>query len=245
MLLCISHNKGCRYYLGEWKNEIFTPRLHARMNWCDQDVFAPESLLTPDGRRVMWAWCIGGGDGWNGIQSLPRELSLPEDGVLRIRPLRELEQLRQAPRREASLLVKAEVPCPLPDMEGDAIELAATFRQGEARRCGVRLLCDRNQGKGIDVMVEPRSSRLELGATTAPLELGAGEDIRLRIFVDRGIVEVFANDRQAVMRRHDYAPQDVGVCLLSEGGATEIREAVGWQMRAVDPADVQDPGSGR
>ena len=29
------------------------------------------------------------------IQSLPRELSLPDDGILRISPLRELESLRQ------------------------------------------------------------------------------------------------------------------------------------------------------
>ena len=28
------------------------------------------------------------------IQSLPRELSLPDDGILRISPLRELESLR-------------------------------------------------------------------------------------------------------------------------------------------------------
>ena len=31
------------------------------------------------------------------IQSLPRELSLPADGILRIRPLRELEALRYDP----------------------------------------------------------------------------------------------------------------------------------------------------
>ena len=42
MLLCISHNKGCRYYLGEWKNEKFTTHFHARMNWSGTDFFAPE-----------------------------------------------------------------------------------------------------------------------------------------------------------------------------------------------------------
>ena len=90
MLLCISHTLGCRYYLGEWKNEKFTPDFHARMNWHGWDFFAPESVLTPDGRRVMWAWC-NLGTPQSGIQSLPRELSLPADGMLRIKPLRELE----------------------------------------------------------------------------------------------------------------------------------------------------------
>ena len=68
MLLCISHQIGCRYYLGDWDAaaEQFVPRVHGRMNWrrpgqsltepVYRDFFAPESVLTPDGRRVMWAW---------------------------------------------------------------------------------------------------------------------------------------------------------------------------------------------
>ena len=68
MLLCISHPFGCRYYLGDWdpEHEQFVPETHGRMNWRrpDQsifdtdyrDFFAPESVRTPDGRRVMWAW---------------------------------------------------------------------------------------------------------------------------------------------------------------------------------------------
>ena len=95
MLLCISHMVGCRYYIGDWdaRAEQFVPEQH---------FFAPESLLSPDGRRVMWAWCatLGQTDGEMNrqtIQSLPRELSLPDDGILRIKPLRELESLRYDP----------------------------------------------------------------------------------------------------------------------------------------------------
>src|SRR4029077_8080039 len=104
MLLCISHSLGCRYYLGEWKNEKFTPNFHARMNWHGLDCFAPESLLAADGRRVMWAWCHLN-HVQSGVQCLPRELSLPEDGVLRIKPLRELESLRQDHKTEDDFTV--------------------------------------------------------------------------------------------------------------------------------------------
>lgn len=68
MLLCISHHLGCRYYIGDWDAEAeqFVPEIHGRMNWRREnqsvfgppwrvDFFAPESVLTPDGRRVMWA----------------------------------------------------------------------------------------------------------------------------------------------------------------------------------------------
>jgi sucrose-6-phosphate hydrolase SacC (GH32 family) len=120
MLLCISHSHGCRYYLGEWDTECeqFVPESHHRMNWHPAgvpphrgkpphfalqhtDFFAPESLLIEDGRRVMWAWLPTLDLALQGktIQSLPRELSLGDDGKLRIAPLRELASLRdKAPK---------------------------------------------------------------------------------------------------------------------------------------------------
>ena len=94
MLLCISHRLGCRYYLGDFKDEKYLPDFQAMMSWNGNNFFAPESVLSKDGRRVMWAWLLNLPIAPCGIQSLPRELELPEDGVLRIRPLRELQSLR-------------------------------------------------------------------------------------------------------------------------------------------------------
>ena len=86
------------------------------MNWARWDFFALESLLDPDGLRVMWAWCTQSkrhaevdrerdvnapmrGNIQPAIESL-RELNLPKDGILRIRPLRELGQLRSNQNRK-------------------------------------------------------------------------------------------------------------------------------------------------
>lgn len=249
MLLCISHIRGCRYYLGDWENEQFVPGFHARMNWSLSEAmkdgdhggeyFAPESLLTPDGRRVMWAWLFAMskkriGETWHEAMSLARELSLPEDGVLRIKPLRELEQLRYNPVSEDNIVVEEGLPYRLKTVSGDAIEVMLTIKQGEAKRYGVRLLCDKESRKGLDLVIEPGAKNIKLGSTTAPFELNHGEDILLRVFVDRSIVEVFANDRQAVVKQHEYAPGEVGVCLFSEGGKMNVREAKGWQMKAVN-----------
>ena len=246
MLMCISHNKGCRYYLGDWKDEKFTPDFHGWMNWHKGDVdsthghggdvFASESLLTPDGRRVMWAWLFAQSklrvsDNWQEVLSLPRELSLPEDGVLRIKPLRELEQLREDPKTESEIRVQADTPYRLKEISGDTIELMLTIKQGEAKRYGVKLLCDEDNGKGLDVVVEPSSKILQVGKSKAPLELSDGEDINLRIFIDRSVVEVFANERQAVVWQHPYQPGEVGVCLFTEGGLMEVPEVKSWHMK--------------
>lgn len=246
MLLCISHNKGCRYYIGDWKDENFCPDFHGWMNWhkgeVDSvhghggDVFAPETLLTPDGRRVMWAWLFAQSKmrmskNWQEVISLPRELSLPEDGILRIKPLRELEQLRYATKTVANVCVKADTAFRLKHISGDTIEMMVTIEQGEARRYGIRVLCDKNNRKGLDVVVEPEAKSLHVGSATAPLELAKDEKIEVRIFIDRSVIEVFVNNRQAVAWQHAYTAGDVGVCLFSEGGPMEVSKITSWQMK--------------
>lgn len=237
MLLCISHKRGCRYYLGDWKNEQFTPDVHQRMNWSGIDYFAPESLLTPDGRRVMWAWCVGGDRAplWGGILSLPRELSLATDGTLRIQPLRELELLRYNQGIVRNLSVDATKPKALDADLGEAFELSIVIRPGQATGVGVRIHSDSKTGAGIDVTVDPVHKLLQLGDTKAPLEIPAGEDIALRIFVDHNCIEVFANDRQAIFKQHEHAAEAVGVRFVAVGGAMEVVEARSWRMQPSNP----------
>ena len=224
MLLCISHPYGCRYYLGDWDadSEQFVPESHGRMNWrrpeqsvyatLDRDYFAPESVLTPDGRRVMWAWLRSLHDdiAERSVQSLPRELSLGADGGLRINPLRELESLRYDPVVLRDLTVAAAdtddamlaVPA-LTELDGDAYEIRITVDQAEARRkrFGIQLFAD-EASEGLPILLLPEYSKLRVGSTEAPFsvsELDEGEDLVLRIFIDKYLVEVFVNDRQAVV----------------------------------------------
>ncbi|MCP4640835.1 MAG: hypothetical protein GY851_10395, partial [bacterium] len=89
MVLFISHNLGCQYYLGQYKDNQFFPETHGRMTWVDNAFFAPESVLDDKGRRIMWAWIFDQRDGatrdasgWSGTMSLPRVLWLGEDKTL-------------------------------------------------------------------------------------------------------------------------------------------------------------------
>ncbi len=224
MLLCISHPYGCRYYLGDWdaQNEQFLPQSHGRMNWrrpeqslyaaLDRDFFAPESLRTPDGRRVMWAWLRSMHDdiAERTIQSLPRELHLSADGSLRMNPLRELESLRYDPVVYDDVIVEAAdtdeavlKSKPLAELNGDSFEIRITVDRTEAlrKRFGVQLFAD-EKNYGLPILVLPEYGRLRVGDTEAPFsvdELSEDEDLSLRIYVDKYLVEVFVNDRQAVV----------------------------------------------
>ena len=230
MLLCISHQMGCRYYLGNFKDEKYLPEFHAMMNWKDWNFFAPESLLTHDGRRVMWAWCRLEG-AQSAIQSLPRELSLPDDGVLRIKPLRELRKLRYDEKNEGNITVKSNSSRMLKDISGDTVELRVTIKPTSAKEYGVSVLCDKD-GKGFPVTFKPESKVLTMGEIKPPFELKKGEDLNLRIFLDKGMVEVFVNDRQGAIYMHKHNPENVGVSLFSKGGDITAK-VKGWKMKSI------------
>jgi len=69
-----------------------------------------------------------------------------------------------------------------------------------------------------------------------PLQLGADEPLRLRVFVDKSVVEVFANGRQAVMRRIYPSREDsVGVALFSNAGPASVTTLEAWDMMPSNP----------
>lgn len=232
MLLCISHQLGCRYYLGDFKGEQFLPDFHAMMNWRKWEYFAPESLLTADGRRVMWAWCHLEYP-QTGMQSLPRELSLPEDGVLRIKPLRELETLRRDEKRVAGISLPSGVAQPLAGISGDAVELQVSFQPGAAEAFGVEVYCDAAGQQGFPIRLEPAGQKLRLGAMDVPCELLPGKTAELRVFLDKSMIEVFVNDRQAAVASHQYGAGNLGIQLISQGSGAVAREVKAWGMRSI------------
>ena len=257
MLLCISHPFGCRYYLGDWdsENEQFIPETHRRMNWprpeqsiyetTFRDFFAPESVLTTDGRRVMWAWLRGEDVSDRTIQSLPRELNLAEDGSLRIRPLRELEALRYDQITMNDITVTPpEAPHSnhltewITDLDGDAFEIKIMIdrQQATRKRFSIQLFADDNH-PGLPIMIHPELSRLRIGNTEAPFavdELPAGEDLELRIFIDKYLVEVFANEQQALLTTCMEYQAAKGLHMYVYGDPTTIRQIQIWKMKVTN-----------
>ena len=259
MLLCISHPYGCRYYLGDWdaQREQFVPQSHGRMNWrrpqqsvyaaLDRDYFAPESLLTTDGRRVMYAWLRSMHDdiAERTIQSLPRELSLDSQGRLRMRPLRELESLRYdhavmrdlavAPTDTDAAMLASDM---LTTLDGDSYEIQLTIARDQAqrKRLGIQLFADKER-EGLPILLLPEYGVIRVGSTEAPFradELDADEDLVLRIYVDKYLVEVFVNDRQAVAAPCMEYQAANGVRAYSFYEATTISHVDIWRLRATN-----------
>ena len=256
VLMGISHELGCRYYVGEWRNEQFYPELHEQMSWVDNTLFAPESMVDPKGRRIMWAWLFDQWDdatkaasGWSGVFCLPRELWLGEDKRLRMRPVEEVKQLRYNERRHSQIMVAADSEQVVNDIQGNTLDLEVVLEPFGATRCGVKVCCAPDGSEetviGYDqvaqtLYIDPaRSSSRGMGLTvveSGPFHLGGTELLHLRILIDKSVVEVFANERQSVLRRiYPSQSTSVQVKLFSTGGATRVHRVTGWEMMPANP----------
>ena len=77
-----------------------------------------------------------------------------------------------------------------------------------------------------DVQVRP--------AETAPFQLNPDESVKLRIFIDKSVVEVFVNGKQCVaMRVYPGREDSTGVSILSHGQDAELSSLEAWQMKGI------------
>jgi beta-fructofuranosidase len=252
LLLFISHNKGCQYYVGDYRGDRFHPNNHGRMTWVDNTYFAPEALVDDRGRQIMWSWLLDNpkGDkerGWSGVYGLPRTLWLGDDGTLRVRPVPELEMLRYHEKTWSSVQLADGETKQLEGIAGESCELWMEIEVGPAKRCGVKV---RASGDGLEetlLYFDAEAKELVFDATSsgadgrrvverAPLSLKTGETLQLRVFVDKPVVEIFANDRQAICRRVYPAGQDSrGAILFATGGVAKFATVKAWEMMPSNP----------
>lgn len=256
MLLCISHRLGARYYLGAWKDEQFHPRFHEMMSWVDHTYFAPESLLDDRGRRIMWAWMmdrpgfkVRTDGGWSGTMSLPRVLTLGRDGRLRMNPPEEIERLRVNPRDRRNERIPADGETPLAEIQGRSFELEVELRSADAGQYGVKVCASPDGREQTLVYYDAREKKLVVDTRAssltetsgaleaAPFALEGRESLKLRVFVDRSVVEVFANDgRQAIGRRiYPSRSDSVGVSLFANGGGARAPRIRAWDLAPSNP----------
>jgi sucrose-6-phosphate hydrolase SacC (GH32 family) len=272
MLLCISHYKGARYFLGPWRDGVYSPRTHGRMNWPGGAFFAPETLIDGQGRRILWAWVLDPRDasvrvaqGWSGVMSAPRVLSPDGAGGVRIEPVEELKRLRIG---EGVSLGETPIPqnasVSATGVGGDCLDIEAVLIPSAAGDVGIQVRCSPDlkerttiaynaarktlridfQHSSLDDSIEYRSyvitpphdpalARTLYTVQEAPLELAPNEPLRLRILLDRSILEVFANGRQCVTQRiFPTRPDSLGVNLFAAEQTATLVSLRAWSMAA-------------
>jgi len=225
------------------------------MSWVDNSFFAPESLLDGKGRRIMWAWLLDAPEfglrwecGWSGTMSLPRVLSLGDDGQLRIDVPEEIEALRCGVFKKENFTIESNSDLAVEGVSGNSLELMIDMESARASAYGIKVCMSPNGREETKIFYDAEERLLKIdtrksgpedtpkAVEAGPFELKEGERLKLRVFVDKSVVEVFANGRQAVARRiYPSRPDSVGVSLFSIGGKTQVHALKAWNISPSNP----------
>lgn len=203
------------------------------------DFYAPQTVLAPDGRRIMIGWmqnwdtCSFRAENpaWFGQMSLPRELSV-KAGRLWQKPVRELEDMRRNRVEYRNVLLSGTQR--LDGIQGRKIDMELTVRpagkETDCTKFEVRFA--QKEPYYTSLSFYPAQSLLEFdrsfsGTRRAVLHQSRclakteGSELKLRIILDRFSAEVFINDGKQVMTATIYTDQEAdGISFFADGKIT-------------------------
>ena len=188
-------------------------------------------MFDDKGRCVLLAWVSGFKPkrGWNGCMSLPRIITLDKNARLIQKPAPELKNLRG----EAVAVKKMTVSDAskfISGAGGDTIEIVAELQAGDAKAFGLKLRSS-DDGKNA-LVIRQDAAKLNVAGTDVPVALG--KTLKLHIFLDRSVMEVFVNDGTHTVTRVVYpGEKDLKVAIFAEGGAAAIEAMTVWQMKRI------------
>ncbi len=287
ILLLFSHKRAARYYIGEYDTEThtFTPEYHGRINhghFGGGIVSCPSATIDASGRLLAILNCSDGRRGAEATSglcmTLPWHLSLRGDNMLAMEPVEEVKALRYHHRRLEDIALAANEEHLLDNgIGGKAIEIEVTLDIGTAREIGLQVLrspCGSertkisvyNHGHGktndsLQIDTSYSSLRTDLAGKppeNAPFRLSSDGRVRLRVFIDRSLIEVFADNGEclpawafprkgvdkifplfsqqcAVARVYPLREESRGISLFAIGGEAKVLSLDVWQMRSIWP----------
>jgi beta-fructofuranosidase len=196
-----------------------------------------------------------------GLMTLPRRLTLVGQEDLRQEPAGNIESLRGEHQHLDATKLPANQEIVLPSVHGNTLELAAEIDAKDAPMVEVNVLRSANaeevtrialfrnrqvssrfmppqQKLSVVTLDNTRASLLPEAQSrppeTASVFIAPDEPFKLRVFIDRSVVEVFINDRQCLAVRVQPSRSDsLGVSLRAQGQDAMLRSLDAWQMKTI------------
>lgn len=199
--------------------------------------------------------------GWDQLMTLPRRLTLTGPDELRIEPAGDIASLRGEHHHLPGRRIPANEEVVLDGVEGTSMELQVEIDPKDASLVELNLLRspdraeftrltfyrqggfhDRRRERPVaDSIITLDTSHASLAGDvrvrppeSAPVYLAPGEPLRLRIFVDQSVVEVFVNDRQCLaLRVYPTRADSRGVSIRAAGREIEMLALDMWAMQSI------------
>ncbi|TKH36370.1 glycoside hydrolase [Paenibacillus polymyxa] len=214
----------------------------------------PSGMVDPKtGRNIVFT--IAQGDrtsemeyksGWAHNGGLPLSVYLRDDGRLGIEPIQELQSLRGPKRlslRDHSL---AETNVQLRNVHGDMLEIQLELEPGSAKKFGIKVRCtpdgeeetllyyDWNQTM---LLVDRSKTTLHPGEKCGGVQGGKlellGENLKLHIYLDRSMVEAYANGLKSLTTRVYPSRMDALGLEIWGDGEPFVKSLDIWDMQSI------------
>ncbi len=185
------------------------------------DFYAPQTLETEDGRRIMIAWMQSWDmnikpveQKWNGMMTIPRQLEL-RNNILYQQPVKELENYRTEPVVYTEREISGQ--CRIPGVRGRALDLAIELQEGDYQKFTIYFA--KNEKYFSSFCYDRAAQSIEFDRTFSGMERdavcqrsmkikGAEKTLKLRFILDRFSVELFVNDGIQTFTSTFYTPLD-------------------------------------
>jgi beta-fructofuranosidase len=233
-VLFVSPYGKVQYFVGDL--DLENCRFHAESQGLldfGPNFYAPNTMQVPDGRRIVWGWVNGfpRGHGWNGCLSIPRELALTKDGQLQQVPAPELRKLRGKEAVWRNVEVSGET---------KAIELPATNTfeiaiEAELKNsAGLTLEISDNGAGSEGLLIKVDGSKVKMADAEAPVEFAGKErKLKLNVFLDRSVLELFVNDSACVTKTVRPFGAGARLKVSAQGGEARLARVRAWPMQTI------------
>lgn len=200
------------------------------------DFYAPQTMETPDGRRVLIGWMQSwessrfhpDGAKWAGMMTLPRELTISE-GKLIQNPVRELLKYRKDRIGHQNVRL-CNQKLTLPGISGRILDLVVEVRPGDGEMYQsftmnlaendeyITSVCYMPSENAVCIDRTDSGFRYNIVSKRKVMVRSQGGIIRFRVVMDRFSAEIFVNDGEQVLSSCLYTPQEAdGISFAAEG----------------------------
>ncbi|WP_051254295.1 glycoside hydrolase family 32 protein [Arenibacter latericius] len=185
---------------------------------------------------------------WYGIMSLVRHYWLSEDGNLRMEPVGDYQSLRYDHKKITNINLNKDEEIVLENFSGNSLEIRAVINPMQAERVGIEVLRSPDGVETTLIIYDPKEKTITLDVShgsnhdkvplrepeKGPLVLKNDELLELQIFIDRSVVEVFANKQQCLIARvYPIGKNSNTISIFSKGGKAKLQSLNAWKMKSI------------
>lgn len=248
-----------QYFVGSFDGKSFTAEPLTYPLYLDEgkDYYAGiiyNNLPSNDTRKIMIGWANSweyAGDiptkGFRGMMAIPRALSLVKKNNsynLLQYPVAEVEKYHADMLFEKdNLSVNEEFKT---NVKGDALDMQFSIAKNEFQKAGIKVL--KNGEEETIIYLDKAANKIKLDRSKSgnisfstrfpgPVEMvgvaANNEDVRVRVLVDKSLVEVFVNEGEKTITDQVFPTMSNGAIeFFSSGGTATFKNIKIWKMNA-------------